>query len=205
MSASPVRFSGHLWSVKTSMEPVGPGPNRFAAANVTVDVRGRLVLAISPDAWGWTCAEVVAQGGFGYGIYDWTVSSSVAEFDPAVVLGLFTWSDDAAGTHQELDIEFSRWGEAAPVGGSFTVQQAALTKRFPIAAGAGRHSVEWTPGRVAFRSRFGARVQGWEHNGRDVPVPAAGVAPRINCWLFHGAVAGRPHRVTIESFSYLPP
>lgn len=73
-------------------------------------------------------------------------------------------------------------GEAAPVGGSFTVQQAALTKRFPIAAGAGRHSVEWTPGRVAFRSRFGARVQSWEHNGREYPCRPPG-------WP-HGSTAG---------------
>ena len=201
-----IRFAGRTWTVKTSPSPVGPGPNRYSADRVTVTPAGRLRVAIGATPSGWSCAEVIAHGGFGYGTYRWTVSSTLDTLDANAVLGLFLWSDDPAQANRELDIEFSRWGESAPpVSGSFTVANLAPpnTFRFPSGAGRSEHTLTWTPGRVAFRSRSGG-VHTWGVDSPDVPVPGGGVAPRINLWLFRGRAPSGPQAVTVEDFSYDP-
>ena len=109
-----IRFSGYDWLVKESVTKVGPGPNAFSAANVAVDQRGLQLRIAELDAR-WTCAEVIAQGTFGYGTYTWVVASDLTQLDPSVVLGMFTWSDVPDHAHREIDIEFARWGaESAP-------------------------------------------------------------------------------------------
>lgn len=193
--------------VKTSSVRVGPGPNLYSADRVRVDPAGRLQLGIDASPSGWSCAEVVAQGEFGFGRYQWRVESGVAGLDPHAVLGMFTWSDEPIHANRELDIEFSGWGESAPpVAGIFTVQNAAAPNsfRFPAATGRSTHTLVWTAGKVEFRSEFGAVVHEWSHAGPDVPTPGGGVAPRINLWLFRGHAPSRPQLVTIEDFTYRP-
>ena len=46
-TASTVSFAGRTWTVKTSTSAVGPGPNLFNAANVSVDNSGYLHLKIT--------------------------------------------------------------------------------------------------------------------------------------------------------------
>lgn len=119
-----VVFSGYTWTVKASTSKVGPGPNLFSAANVTVGEDG-LHPGIVKRRAGWTCAEVIAQGTFGYGTYRWTVAADVTSLDPNAVLGMFTWSDQPEYAHPEIDIEFAKWGvSAATKTGVFTVHAA---------------------------------------------------------------------------------
>lgn len=205
-AAPTIQFAGLTWTVKTSSGPVGPGPNLFAASNVVVDASG-LRLSVRPSAAGWTCAEVIGHGGFGYGGYHWTVSSTMARLDPNVVLGMFTWSDEPAQANRELDIEFSGWGRPDEVRrGAYSVHlpTGPVTHRFATADGRSEHHLFWTPGRVAFSSHFGHLVQVWSHQGAAVPTPGGGVAPRINLWLFRAASPVRAQSVTIESFTYTP-
>lgn len=203
--APTVRFAGRAWTVKVSAGPVGPGPNRFSAENVNLDASGRLVLRVRPDQTGWTCAEVVAQGDYGYGDYRWRVATDVRGLYPQVVLGLFTWSDEQAQANRELDIEFSRWGRAAETRSeSFAVQtpRGPITRRFPPGVAPGEHTLIWAPGRVVFRSRFGAATHTWTHAGPHVPTPGGGVAPRMNLWLFRGLAPAAEQAVVIESFEH---
>ena len=200
-------FAGRRWTVKTSQVPVGPGPNLFSAERVSVDSAGQLHLTIEHVPSGWSCAEVVAQGEFGYGSYRWRVASELNAQHAPAVLGLFLWSDEPAQAHRELDIEFSRWGEPArPVVGSFTVPNAPPSDsyRFPAGAGESEHTLTWSQGRVAFRSRFGTVRSEWVLEGAGVPSPGGGVGPRINLWLFRGQAPGGPLAVTIGDFSYDP-
>lgn len=203
-----IRFAGRTWTVKTSTVPVGPGPNLYRAERVRVDTAGRLQLSIDVAPSGWSCAEVVALGEFGYGRYRWTVGSDLTGLDLHAVIGLFTWSDRPAQANRELDIEFSRWGDSAPpVAGGFTVQNAAPPRGFRFTAATGRsaHTLVWTCGKVAFHSEFGAVAHEWSHAGSDVPTPGGGVAPRINLWLFRGQAPSGRQSVTIEDFTYRPP
>lgn len=202
-----IRFAGHSWTVKTSSAPVGPGPNLYSGERVRVTAAGHLSLSIERATTGWSCAEVVANGEFGYGTYRWKVWSKLDALDANAVLGMFLWSDEPAHANRELDVEFSRWGASAPpVSGSFTVHNVPPPNSFRFPAGAGRseHTLSWTPGRVAFRSRFGTVLHDWMTEAPGVPVPGGGVAPRINLWLFRGQAPSGPLAVTIEEFTYRP-
>lgn len=200
-----IAFSGFQWAVKQSVSPVGPGPNVFSAGNVAVDARG-LHLSVERRRGEWTCAEVVAQGQFGYGRYSWTVAGDVTSVVTNGVLGMFTWSDQTTHAHRELDIEFARWSAPGPPG-NFTVQAAVppYTHRFDLAAAQRSvHTIDWQPGRVGFSSLAAGRTATWRYTGSFVPVPGGGVTPRMNLWLFRGRAPDAPWRVTFEGFRYTP-
>ena len=204
-----VRFAGRTWTIKESVTPVGPGPNLFAAANVSVDSRG-LQLRIAGTGAGWTCAEVAAEGSFGYGTYVWTVASDVMGLDPAAVLGMFTWSPDTADANREIDIEFGRLGDdpAPTPTGRFTVQAKVLlgSPAFTLPPSRrSRHTLSWERGRVTFESSTpGATPVRWSVSAAAVPRPGGRVTPRVNLWLHRGAEPQAPQRVTVESFTYAP-
>ncbi len=207
-ATSSVIFADYTWTVKASGSKVGPGPNLFSAANVTVDRHG-LHLRIVRTRARWTCAEVIAQGRFGYGTYRWTVASDVTRLDPNAVLGMFTWSDRPDFAHREIDIEFAKWGIAhATQTGLFTVHGAATPSSPAFALAESQrsiHTLTWSPGEVCASSTTpGEAPFTWSHGGAGVPEPGGDVAPRVNLWLFRGSSPARPLHMTIESFSYVP-
>ena len=103
-------WSGRTWQVKSSQSRVGPGPNYFSASpeNVWVDASDQLHERLTFRNGRWNCAEVIGTETLGYGTYVFDIASPVAALDPNVVLGLFTWSDKAAYSHREIDVEFGR-------------------------------------------------------------------------------------------------
>lgn len=206
LATASVRFSGYTWSVKESATPVGPGPNLFSAANVTVD-RSGLRLRIGRTDVGWTCAEVVAQGSFGYGTYTWTVTGDVTRLDPSTVLGMFTWSDEPADAHREIDVEIGRLGDPSPTPtGRFTVQAAgpASSPAFKLpSAPISRHRLTWQPGHVSAESSTpGSAPVRWALTDPAVPRPGGAVAPRINAWCYRGLAPAGPQHVTVAGFTY---
>ena len=214
-SVRTINFSGIAWTVKASNgELWGPGPNNFSDAqgNVWVDEQGRLHLKISYENGAWKCAEVIAQKSFGHGTYRFTIDSDVASLDANVVLGLFTWNDDPAFNHREIDIEFSRWGNPLdPTNAQFTVQPytaSANLQRWTLNPGYGQttHSFRWTKNSIGFESLFaGNRLESWNYSRRaGIPRPG-GENPRINLWLFQGQppLNGLPVEVIISKFEHL--
>lgn len=210
---STIAFSGYTWTVKSYNRKIGPGPNFFSAANVSVDTAGRLHLRIAKSGSKWTTAEVIANASLGYGTYSWVIGSA-PDLDPNAVLGLFTWNDDPSYAHREIDIEFAKWGNAAdPTSGQYVVQPYDAPNhlvRWTQAPGmiGTRHSFTWAPGRVDFVSLTagGTEIARWSYTGADVPVPG-GENPRINLWLFRGAAPqdGQPAEVVIDSFTFSGP
>jgi hypothetical protein len=216
-------FSGYTWRTKVSSAKVGPGPNFFSQNNVSVDSQGRLHLKISKSGAKWLCSEVVLQQPLGYGTYRFYVDSTLDSLDPSVVLGLFTWNDDPAYNHRELDIEFARWGSASNHNGWYTVQpynvagnQASFIQ--PATAAGSTHILDWlrdsatghlsagfsslfgfatvpSPGNLIYQSTF--------NNG--VP-PTGGENVRMNLWLFQGkAPAGRSTiEIIVNKFEFAP-
>ena len=209
-----VTWSGGLWQVKTSSSAVGPGPNVFAKANVSVDASGFLHLKIQKDASNrWTSAEVIGPTSHGYGTYSFTVATRLDQFDPNVVLGLFTWSDKAPYAHREIDIEVAKWGNAADTTNSqFVVQpydKAGHLVRFTSTSAVRTlQRFEWRAGKVVFTSTrldTGAVVASYTYSGADVPKPGD-ERVRLNLWLFQGAAPtnGLPTEVVVESFVFAP-
>jgi hypothetical protein len=218
---SPLRlisFSGYNWVVKSSSGRVGPGPNYFSNSpqNVWVDDQGRLHLKITHVKGRWYCAEIISQVSFGHGTYRFYLDSPVDNLDPNAVLGLFTWNDDPAFDHRELDIEFSRWGAANNQNAQYVVQpytQNILRFDEPSGLPQSTHSFSWKTTEVIFRSLKGANpvppdpsyvIQEWSFTGA-VP-PAGGENARMNLWLFRGQrpADGQQAEVIISRFEFVP-
>ena len=208
-----VTWSGGSWQVKTSNAAVGPGPNIFSKANVSVDAGG-LHLRIAKDAQGrWTTSEVIAPASLGYGTYTFTVATRLDQLDSNVVLGLFTWSDKPQYAHRELDFEAARWGSATdPTNAQFVVQPydaANHLSRFSLSSSVRtEQQFTWRAGEVTFLSRrldTGATVATYVYRGADVPKPGD-ERVRLNLWLFGGNAPTNSQSVEIvvESFAFTP-
>lgn len=211
-------FSGFQWHVKARAEPVGPGPNWFDDRPETVRLADDgLHLCLHRQGGAWRCAEVIAQGRFGYGSYVFQFVGPLDQLDPNVVLGLFTWDPDPTSRHnREIDIEVARWGDPAAPNLNFVVQPAAPERHHQAALQlAGTHStyrIRWAPGRISFDALHGhhghAPVPGpliasWDFRGPEVPKPG-GEQVRVNLWLRKGLppLDGRGAEVVLKRFAF---
>jgi hypothetical protein len=216
-----IKFSGYEWAVKTSVTPVGPGPNFFSDSgnNVRVDDQGSLHMKITRKGDHWECAEIVSQKNFGYGEYVFTLATDPELLDKEVVLGLFTWDDHPDYHYREIDLEFSRWEDPLNMNAQYVVQPYYSDEnihRFNVKAGGNvtTHSFNWQPGRIAFLSYSGpyavspgpqSILQSWDYTGNDIPPPGNENA-RINLWLVHGnpPADGKEREFIIRQFAFIP-
>ncbi len=210
-----IRFSGREWTVKKSTIPVGlpDAGNYFSDSpeNVWTDQQDRLHMRITHRDGKWYCPEVICGQSFGYGTYSFTLESVAASLDRNVVLGLFTWDDDPASAHREIDIEFSRWGVAGDPNAQYVLQpwdQTGNRHRFtcPPLAGQSVHSFTWRSDSLAFASTQGQTpIHSWTFTGTGIPAPG-NEHPRINLWLVNGSTAppadGKEVEVIISGFRH---
>ncbi len=193
-----LNFSGYDWRVKTSSGKVGPGPNYFSDStnNVWLDPQGQLHLRITNRSNQWQCAELVTARTFGYGSYRFELASRVDNLNPNVVLGLFTWSDDPTYADREIDIECSRWSNAADVNNAQNVVQPYNLNghlvRFAVPGGQTNATLLsiWETNQIAFQSQRGSYVpnpdpanviSNWTYT---LTVPQTGDENvRMNLWL----------------------
>src|SRR5262249_27558655 len=216
-----IQFSGYDWWVKSSSGPVGPGPNYFSDStnNVWVDSLGQLHMRITNRAGPWQCAEIVTARTFGYGNYRFELVSSVNDVNLNAVLGLFTWSDDPAYAHREIDIECSRWGNASDVNNAQYVVQpwdtAGHLLRYLTPAGQTntKHLFVLETNKVTFQSQLGSfdpapppanQITNWIY---ALDVPQTGDENiRINFWLNGGTPPAGNFEVefVIKSFQFVP-
>jgi hypothetical protein len=165
----------------------------------------------------WYCSEVILNQNLGYGTYRFYLDTAVDGIDPNAVLGLFTWSDDPAYNHREIDIEFSRWGAANNQNAQYVVQPytvAANIHRFSWPAGNTQsvHSFRWQQASVACQSIRGFSLppapadilQSWTFNS-GIPLPG-NENPRINLWLNKGRppLNGAELEIIMNRFEFVP-
>ncbi len=219
--AGELKWSGQTWIVRDNDAPGGPGPNLFSGENVSVDADGRLHLRISKNAKGGSCAELSTKTPLGFGTYEFAVKSSVAGFDPNIVLGLYNYPEPKVGpdgTH-ELDIEFARWGDAKNPPGNFTVWPVKPHDKlishpfdFKLALPETVNRMIWSKGSVKFEM-----LQAGDKDLKPIekwttpPSRAASVSDQpmpvhLNLWLFKGnpPTDGKPLEVIIERFTFTP-
>jgi hypothetical protein len=215
------RFSGYQWWLKSSGGLVGPGPNYFSSGsnNVWVDALGQLHLRITNRTNHWECAEIVSARTFGYGSYRFELNSPVNRLNSNVVLGLFTWSDDPAFAHRELDVECSRWANLNdPNNSQFVVQPYNLPGhlvRFGVPSTATNVTAcfTWETNRVTFQCLRGSYnpnpapadiISTWTYS---LDVPRSGDENvRINLWLFNGQPPSdnQEPEFIIKNFRFVP-
>lgn len=216
-----INFSGYVWNVKASSNPVGPGPNNFSDSekNVWVDNSGKLHLVITSDAENWSCAEVICNQSLGYGKYLFSINNTANELDPNIVLGLFTWDDNSEFHHREIDIEVSKWGIVDNNNTQYVVQPydyPGNMLRFMNLYKTGNtlHEFNWSENKIIFSSIYQnndnssdniSLINNWEYSSPLIPIPGI-ENPRINLWLFNGLPPNnkKDSEVIITNFSFTP-
>ena len=167
----------------------------------------------------WTCGEIYSTQSFGFGTYEFDVTSPrVDQLDPNVVLGLFSYPDTSPDGTDELDIEYSRWGVTTNDNLSFTaypttLKQKSVSKGFTVhplvAANINRYV--WSKRAVRFHCLTdppkggGKTLAQWQ-----TPVSFAksvGQNPmpvHLNLWLFQSAAPSDQNQaeVVIERFRF---
>ena len=218
-------FAGHRWRVKDSGgERVGPGGNVFSADNVWVDADGHLHLIIRQRGSIWTCAEVSTVEPLGTGRNTFRTIGRLDQLDPNVVLGLFLYNRDSPGTaHDEIDIEFSRWGKPEGTPGSFAVyldrEDNPKVEHFDIRQ-TGKHTshaIATGPDRITFESWHGhgkseesSLIHGAHYQDYDRWLWQGGLAStsrsrtHMNLWLFRGAPPAQETEIVIADFHFKP-
>jgi hypothetical protein len=212
--AKTVHFSGYDWEVRRLPSRRGGKSNPYDPANVWTDERGFLHLRVTRQKDDWACAEVRLMRSLGQGLYLFSVRD-VSRLDPAAVMTLYTWDDEANDPHhRELDVEVSQWGDPASKNAQYVIQpyyEPSNVVRFEAPAGPLTFSFRWEPGKVSFRT---FRDHGTGANSRSVSehvftsgVPSpGGESVLLNLYAFGNTRI--PMRdgaeVIIEKFEYLP-
>jgi hypothetical protein len=199
-----IAFAGRQWRVK-GPGYYGPGPNLFCdnVACVWVDTEGSLHLTNQLLGSSWYSTEVVLEDALGYGDYILTTSGRLDLIDPQTVLGIFLWqygpcwdySYTSWNAFNEVDIEYSRWGNPASDIAQFVAQPwdfPGNRERFDLAFAEGElvsHAMRWLPDRVEYRVWRGeagdeseaSMVHAWTYTGPHIPRPEQ---PRLhlNLW-----------------------
>lgn len=224
--AQNLQWQGHVWTLKKETGS-GPGPNNWDPNNVFVDANGYLHLKISPDASspnGYTCAELFTTDSLGFGTYQWEVESRLDQLDPWVVLGLFPYGPPDLGPDgsNEIDIEFSRWGNPRGTDGGFTVypdQGISMHSHKIDFAQAGSLTTSrftWGPKNIEFWFMKGFHpvaetrnvIATWNYAPTNyaVAIPQRAMPLHINLWLDrgHAPANGKPVEVIIHGFTKFP-
>lgn len=201
-----ITFSGYTWYVKSG-NGMGPGPNNWNANNVWVDANGKLHLQIkySTTTKKWECAEVWTTTNLGFGKYEWFFEGRIDLLDKNVVVGLFNYPTSNIGPDgtNEIDIEFSKWGNKNNKMGNFTVWPVLTGyaySTFPYAilltGTYTTHRFTWSSSSIFFQS-----LNGWRTDDTNIiatqnfapVVSATSLIPQsaepvhINLWLFRGS------------------
>lgn len=213
-----IDFSGHSWVIKAPQIKAEPGPNLWSSSkeNVWVDENGRLHLRITKRNNVWYSAEIFSDESFGYGTYRLSVDTDL-NFDPNVAAGFFTWSEDPAFNHREMDIEFSIWTNVtAQKNAQYVLQPYTVPQNihyFVQPLGPSIHSFTWQSNKVIFQSNRrvsdnapapNSVIGQWTFT-TNVPRPGAEKV-HINYWLVEGRVPknGQESEMIVDKFEFLP-
>jgi len=220
-----IDFADRSWRVKGD-GVYGPGPNNFSddPDNVWVDTDGRLHLTIQQEGQTWFSTELALVEPLGYGDYVFTTVGRLDTFDPNAVLGFFLWQygpcwDPGSlwwNPYNEIDIEFSRWGDPQNEYGHFTTQPwdwpgNGSSYDVPLAEGEiTSHAYHWLPDGVEYRSwRGGAAdespetaIHSWSYVGPHTPRPEQ---PRVHLNFWHiFETPDSDQEAVLEDFNFVP-
>jgi len=209
-----IHFSGYDWNVRAAGSDRGGEPNIYDPENAWVDKDGHLHLRMQQRDNGWSCAEVSLTRSLGYGSYIFVVQDT-GHLTPSAVLGLYTLDDFRTDdVRSELDIELSRWGNAASKNAQFVVQPFYVPEnvfRFQAPPGVLTHMFRWESGNASFKTVRGSAMSPGastvsEHVfNSGIPIPANETA-HIDLYDFHHSrnSSQQPVEVVIEKFEFLP-
>jgi hypothetical protein len=216
-----LEFSGYEWNIKNTTKRVGPGNNFFSSSteNVWVNSQGQLNLRISKRNEKWYCAEIISKQHFGYGYYEFLVTSKLDKLDKNVVLGLFTYDNKQKPHYNEIDIEFSKWGKENKTDAQYVIhknQDEFNSFKFQVENNLikSTHIFLRNKDSIYFASYKGhlknalynnKPYQEWSYKNDFRPSPA-NEKIHINLWLFRATplMEKKEEIVIIEKFEFIP-
>jgi hypothetical protein len=195
MANKTIDFSGITWQVRNGTG--NPGGNNWSdsVSSVWVDSEGVLHMKIIKISGKWYCAEIYANNTVGYGEYKFYVSTNVEKLNKNAVVGLFTYLDDL----NEIDIEFSKWGNATQKNMGYYVTQPSRTTgnsenfALNLTGDFSTHRFIWSQNQIKYKSWHGHSpvpnnnlvIHEWNYSGNDIPIPGKELLI-INLWLYQG-------------------
>jgi hypothetical protein len=221
LNAYTISFAGYKWTVRDTKGTQGPGPNYWSKENVFVDGKGYLHIKLTKDSANtWHCAEVVTTHKMGYGTYQWTLDGRVDTLDHQLVFGLFNYSGN--DLHDEMDIEFSRWGHPEndrnlnytiwPAANVDTPRNVEYLQNFVLRDNYSTHRFIRTANSLKLQSLYG-----FQDGNKDLFAEKTWTAPptsistlempvHINLWCFKGVppTNGREVEIIVRDFKYKP-
>jgi hypothetical protein len=123
--------------------------------------------------------------------------SPLDTLDKNVVAGLFLYKNDT----KEIDIEFSKWGNASSgFNAQYVVQPAdnpGNLERFSMELSGNytTHYINWSSSSIQFKSIYGHyeeppepwyEIHQWLYTGNDIPQQEENLTIHINLWLYQG-------------------
>src|SRR6188768_1721178 len=220
-SAAELDWKGYTWSV-TNGGMAGVAEGR--PANVSVDASGYLHLKIQKNGDTWTAAEIFTTTRLGFGTYQWQIDGPIDTFDKNVVLGLFPYGPAAGvgddGTN-EIDIEYSRWGQADGPNGDWTNYPASgstigeLSYTFSLAGGTLSTSrLIWTKTSIEDFLLAGLQppssttslIKSWKYSPANATtnIPQQALPLGMNLWCFDIPSDGKNVEIVVRDFQFIP-
>jgi hypothetical protein len=220
--AKRLHFEGYDFKIKEG-KGLGPGPNDWARSQAFVDTQGRLHLRFSEKDGRWYAGEVSSISRFGFGTYEITFEGDIGGMNKNVVFGFFNYpaADVGPDGTNEIDIEFSHWGDSAADPLNYTVwpvdpglRYAHKTFNFRKGRRRSVHRFTWKPDRVVYSSAeinddgSTGNTAYWSFKPNN-PKKRIGQQPMsifFNLWGFRGLKPsdGKPVEVIVDSFTYTP-
>ena len=210
-----LKFSGYDWAVRTIANDKGGMNNLFDPENAWTDASGALHMQIKKKSGRWSCAEIYLNHSLGYGTYSITVRDT-SHLEPAAVFTMYTFEDSAGEQHyREMDVEVSRWGDAANKNNAQYVIQPFYTpgnvSAFKAPPGTLTHVLRWESGHTTFKTfrgrsaGVGAQLVSQHEFTSGIPSPGKAI-PRL---IFYIVASDKnplqkPSEVVVEKFEYLP-
>jgi hypothetical protein len=220
--AATISWKGHTWQVTSGgMAGVCQGDPK----NVTVDGDGFLHLHIASSGGAWTSSELFTTDRLGPGTYQWQVDGPIDTLDKNVVLGLFPYGPAAGigsdGTN-EIDIEYSRWGQADGPNGDWTDYPASGTTigelSYTFSLGGTTLSTSrftWSSSSIVSQLLSGLQpvggatglIKSWTYAPAmpAMNIPQQALPLGMNLWCFDAPPSnGNPVEVVIRDFVFVP-
>ncbi len=221
-ASAALEWAGRSWNVTSGgMAGVCAGD----AANVSVDANGYLHLKITKNGNTWSAAEIFTTDKLEFGTYQWQTDGPTDRFDPNVVLGLYPYGP-AGGIGQdgtnEIDIEYSRWGQANGVNADWTDYPSSgttigeLSYNFSLNGGTLSTSrFIWSTSQIESFLLNGIQpvgsltdlIKSWTYapTNSKTNIPQQAMPLGMNLWCFEKTPTdGLPVEVVIRDFKFVP-
>jgi len=193
-------------------------------ANVSVDENGYLHLKIQKNGDTWSAAELFTSTRLGFGTYQWQIDGPIDTLDKNVVLGLFPYGPAANigddGTN-EIDIEYSRWGQATGPNGDWTNYPASgttigeLSYSFSLSGGTLSTSrFVWTSAFIEDFLLAGLEppssttsvIKSWKYAPANslTNIPQQALPLGMNLWCYAIPSDGKNVEIIVRDFQFVP-